>query len=50
MTVQSKPVTSTLNIDEPTAIEMMGYYNISHEEFVKYVRSLGIGHDDPAKG
>lgn len=50
MTVQSKPVTSTLNIDEPTAIEMVGYYRISHEEFVKYVRSLGIGHDDPAKG
>ena len=49
MTVQSKPITSTLNIEEPTAIVMMGYYRISHEELVKYVRSLGIGHDDPTE-
>lgn len=49
MTGQSEPITSTLSIDEPTAIEMMGYYKISHDEFVKYVESLGIGHDDPAE-
>ena len=36
----------TISIDEPTAKEMMGYYNINHDEFVKYVKSLGIEHND----
>jgi hypothetical protein len=43
---QSGSGTGTLGIDEPTAREMMGYYKISHDEFVKYVKNLGIDHED----
>lgn len=38
--------TGPLSIDEPTAKEMMGYYRIDHDEFVKYVKSLRIEHSD----
>lgn len=46
MIEQSEAKTDTINIDEPTAREMMGYYGIDHEAFAKYVKSLGIEHND----
>ena len=46
MIEQSHVKTGTTSIDEPTAREMMGYYRINHDAFVKYVKRLGIEHSD----
>ena len=46
MIEQRQAKTGPMSIAEPTAREMMGYYNINHDTFVKYVKSLGIEHYD----
>lgn len=46
MTEQNKIKKGPISIDEPTAKEMMDYYGINHDEFVKYLKSMGIDHND----
>jgi len=47
MTEQREVRTGQISIDEPTTIEMMIYYGIdNHDELVRYIRHLGIEHDD----
>jgi hypothetical protein len=46
MTEHNEITTNQISIDEPTAKEMMGYYKINHNEFVKYIKGLGIEHND----
>jgi hypothetical protein len=46
MTERNEINTGALSIDEPTAREIMGYYRINHDEFVRYIKSLGIEHND----
>ena len=36
-----------VSIDEPTAREIMSYYKIDdHDELARYIRHLGIEHND----
>jgi len=37
---------SQISIDEPATREIMRYYGIDHDELVRYIRHLGIEHDD----
>ena len=38
---------SQIRIDEPTTRAIMSHYKIdSHDELVRYIRRLGIKHDD----
>jgi enoyl-[acyl-carrier-protein] reductase (NADH) len=47
MTEQSDFKTMSMSIDEKTMGQIMNYYNVgSHDLFAKYVKSLGIDHDD----
>jgi hypothetical protein len=47
MTDQNNTRTTRLSIDEPTAREIMSYYGIdSHDELARYIRYLGIEHND----
>ncbi len=47
MREQNQIKTGSISIDEPAAKEIMGYYRIKdHDEFVKYIKSLGIEHND----
>jgi hypothetical protein len=47
MTEQFDFKTMSMSIDEKTMGQIMNYYNVgSHDLFAKYVKSLGIDHDD----
>jgi hypothetical protein len=48
MTEQNDVMTAAeLGTDESTARGIMRYYGIdSHDELVKYIRHLGVGHSD----
>jgi hypothetical protein len=46
MTEQIEMQTSS-SIDEPTMKEIMGYFKVeNHDELARYIKSLGIAHDD----
>ncbi|AIC16669.1 hypothetical protein [Nitrososphaera viennensis] len=47
MTEQNEIKISSISIDEPTIRKVMGYYRIeNHDEFARYIKSLGIEHND----
>lgn len=47
MTEQNEVRTDELSLDESTTTEIMDYYRIdSHDELVRYIRHLGIEHND----
>jgi hypothetical protein len=47
MKYQNETKTIPISIDEPTAESIMNYYGIdNHDELVRYVKSLGIEHND----
>jgi hypothetical protein len=44
---QNKPVTGVIRNDEKTMREIMGYLKTEdHDFFVRYIKTLGIRHDD----
>jgi hypothetical protein len=46
MTEQNRIKTGSISIDEPTTREIMDYYSINHDELVRYIKGLGIEHND----
>ena len=47
MTEQSEVKIGQISIDEPTIKEIISYYRINnHDELVRYIRHLGIEHND----
>ena len=44
---QNKVKEGQVSIDEPTTMGIMSYYRIDdHDELVRYIRRLGIEHND----
>lgn len=47
MAAQDKTIASSINIDEKTMRDIMGYLKVEdHDVFVGYIKTLGIAHED----